>query len=157
MSKPTWHGGLPWGRLRQWYRRLRTAFFSTPEPTNRPAVTVDADLEALRRELGQQSFAPNWEYSYHKRGEDLNLARVEYAPHPWRVGTGLTWAQTHVRGWGRDGVVVLRAHYEPEPTEHPKEHLDGVGHSIEGGMERLRDVLDETGIGYVEGDQTVSR
>jgi len=120
-------------------------------------VTVDADLEALRRELGQQSFAPNWEYSYHKRGEDLNLARVEYAPHPWRVGTGLTWAQTHVRGWGRDGVVVLRAHYEPEPTEHPKEHLDGVGHSIEGGMERLRDVLDETGIGYVEGDQTVSR
>jgi hypothetical protein len=119
-------------------------------------VTVDAAVDELEAALGAQSWAPNWEVSYYKRGEDLNLARVEYAPHPWRVGTGLTWAQTHVRGWARGGVVVLRAHYEPEPTEHPRAHLDGVGHSIGGGMEKLRDALDEEGIAYVEGDTTAT-
>jgi len=156
MSKPTWHGGLPWGRLRQWYRSLRRTLFSTPEPTDRPAVTVNVGLDVLRRQLGQRSFAPNWEFSYHKRGEDLNLARVVYAPEPVRAGTGLSWFQTHVRGWERDGQVILRAHWEPEPTEHPKDHLDGVGHSLEGGMERLRRTLDECGIEFVEGDATES-
>lgn len=154
MSKPTWHSRLPWSRLRSWYRSLRRAFFSTSEPTHRPAVTVATDLDTLRRELGRRSFAPNWEYSYHKRGEDLNLAQVVYAPHPVRVGTGLEWFQTHVRGWERDGVVVLRAHWEPEPTEHPKPHLDGVGHSLDGGMERLKQTLDELGLEYVDGDTT---
>jgi hypothetical protein len=117
-------------------------------------VTVDAGLDEIRHALGRQSWAPNWEYSYYKRGEDLNLARVEYGSEPIRVGTGVDWWQAHVRGWERDDVVVLRAHYEPEPTEHPKAHLDGVGHSIETGMQRLRDALDAAGIGYVNGDQT---
>jgi len=153
MAKPTWHGGLPWDRLRFAYRRLRSTLFSIPEPTDRPALTVDATVDELTEALGSQSWAPNWEYSYDK-GEDLNLARVEYAPHPIRVGTGVEWWQYHVRGWPRDDVVVLRAHYEPAPTEHPRAHLDGVGHSLEGGMQQLRDALDEAGIGYVEGDQT---
>jgi len=150
MSKPTWHGGLPWGRLRRWYRLVRRTLFSAPEP-DRPAVQTDASLRELRRALGQQSFAPNWEYSYHKRGEDLNLARVVYGRHPVRAGTGLDWWQTHVRGWKReDGTVDLRAHWEPEPTEHPKAHLDGVGHSIDGGMQKLREAFDEAGIPYTE-------
>ena len=156
MAKPTWHGGLPWDRLRRQYRRLRSTFFSTPEPTDRPAVTVDADLDTIRAVLGKRSFAPNWEFSYAKKGEDINLARVEHASHPQQAGTGIDWWQCHVRGWARDGVVVLRAHYEPEPTEHPRKHLDGVGHSLEGGMQQLRDVLDAAGIGYVEGDQTAT-
>lgn len=151
MSEPTWHGGLPWGRLRRWYRSLRRTLFSTPEPVDRPALTVDATVDELRAALGAQSFAPNWEYSYHKKGEDLNLARVVHAPHPWRVATGLTWAQTHVRGWARDGVVVLRAHWEPEPTEAPKAHLDGVGHDIERGMQNLKSALDKADISYDEG------
>jgi len=156
MSKPTWHGGLPWDRLRFWYRRFRSSLFSVEEPTDRPAVTVDATVDELTGALGAQSWAPNWEYSYDK-GETLNLARVEHASHPIRVGTGVDWWQAHVRGWPRDDVVVLRAHYEPEPTEHPRAHLDGVGHSLEGGMQKLRDALDEAGIGYVDGDQTASQ
>jgi len=78
MSAPDWHGGLPWDRLRRWYRQLRKELFSTPEPTDRPAATVNVVLAEVRKALGQQSWAPNWEYSYHKRGEDLNLALVVY-------------------------------------------------------------------------------
>lgn len=89
MRKPTWHARVSWTRLRQWYRSLRAALFTTPEPTDRPAVTVAADLETVGRQLGRQSFAPNWEYSYHKRGEDLNLAGVEYRSAD--VDTDVRW------------------------------------------------------------------
>lgn len=120
-------------------------------------MTVDIGLDAVRQALGGRSWAPNWEYSYYKRGEDLNLALVVYwddHDHVDEDGDPIIWWQYHVRGWLRDGVVVLRAHFEPEPTEHPKAHLNGVGHDIERGMETLRGELDGLGIEFIDGDQT---
>jgi hypothetical protein len=36
-------------------------------------------------------------------------------------GEPIEWWQVHVRAWERDdGRTVLRAHWEPEPTEHPR-------------------------------------
>jgi hypothetical protein len=157
MAAPTWHGGLPWDRLRQWYRRLRRALFSTPEPTGRPAITTDVSLEELREALGERSWAPNWEYSYHKRGEDLNQSLVLYwadHDHTDKDDDPIVWWQSHVRGWVRDGAVVLRAHWEPEPTEYPQAHLKGVGHDVQRGMDDLRVELDDLDISYAEGDQT---
>lgn len=154
-SKPSWHGDLPWGRLRRAYRFLRRLFFSAPEPTDRPSIITEASLDELRDVLGQRSFAPNWEYSFHKRGEDLNLARIElWSDHDHVDGNSdpIIWWQTHIRGWKREGGhVELRAHWEPEPTEYPQAHLDGAGHDIQRAMDDLRVILDEEGIEYRDG------
>lgn len=109
-----------WTVLRKHYMAMRRRLFSRPEPSGK-AIIVDIGFEELRAVLGEQFFAPNWETSYYFRGEVLNLARVEYAERH-----GFEWWQTHVRGWpNSDGSTRLRAHYELEPTEHPREHVAG--------------------------------
>ena len=146
----SWHRSLPWPFLRQLYRDFRRTFFSKPRPEGTYLRLLDVTAAEVERDLGSKYFAPNWEFSYNKRGEDLNLARIEYASHPVRAGSGVEWMQTHVRGWEQDGFIDLGAHYEPEPTEHAKEHLGGGPFSREGGMDNLRRTLDELGVEYDE-------
>lgn len=152
MTKPTWHGSLPWSVVKTLYRIGRRELFSSPEPTHRPSVVADVDdVDELRRALGDSSYAPNWEVSYHKRGEIANLARVEFVDgEDYRDADGdrIVWWQTHVRAWPHDDGLLLRAHWEPEPTEHPRAHLRGVGHSLERGMSILRSDLDFAGVSY---------
>lgn len=108
--------------LTKYYRRLRKRYFSHPRPQGTYFV-VEGSAEDVKRALGKHYFGPNWTTSYYKRGEDLNLSKPEYTErieHP-----DIRWWQTHVRGWEKDGVVEVTAHYEPEPTEHPEAHLEG--------------------------------
>lgn len=139
---------LPWDHLRWAYRSFRKLFF-TKERSDRPVFMVDASVTEIEAELGRHSFSPNWEFSYNYRGEDLNLARVvswKSPEHP-----GIKWWQTHVRGFAPegDGPVELQAHWEPEPTEHDTDHLEGTGFSAEKGKEILGEYLDQTDLEVV--------
>lgn len=130
-------------------RELRKALFTADRPDG-TYLAVDAPLREIEAALGRQSYAPNWEFSYHERGEVLNLARIEYEERTVH-GREHRWWQTHVRGWeAADGRLELHGHWELEPTENGSEHLDGVGFSMQRGQDNLRADLDESGLGYEE-------
>jgi hypothetical protein len=136
-------GPLQFGKLALWW--LRKTFFSRPKPPN-PAVFVERTEEELVGILGPEHFEPGWEFSYSYRNEALNLRRVEYvADHP----LGFEWWQVHLRGYEHDdGRFELAAHFEVEPTEHPRAHVDGVGLDVDRGNEALMAVLDDAGVDY---------
>lgn len=150
MIPHNWHRSLPWKRLRHVYRVKRTNFFDLPRQSG-TYLRVQTDSTEPVREMhhvfGGVSYAPRWEVSY-CRGEDLNLARVEYSE---RNGYDEVWWQVHVRGYvSGDDEIELSAHYETETTEHPVAHLDGVGYDIARGLQELREVLEFHGYGYEE-------
>jgi hypothetical protein len=124
---------------------LRKTFFSRP-PTPAPALVVDRSVAETTRLLGERYFEPGWEFSYHYHDEVLNLRRVEY-----RDRSPYVWWQTHVRGYERDDGLVLAAHVETEPTEHPDAHLAAVGLDTDAGTAALAAVLDDAGVDYREG------
>lgn len=136
---------LPWDSIRRAYRHLRKLLFTTPR-SGGPYFLVDADLDEITEVLGQHSYAPNWEFSYNYRGEDLNLAQVVH--HRSKTHPDAVWWQTHVRGWGTEDRVELQAHWETEPTENDSAHLEGHGLEVSIGMKNLREVLDEEGLEY---------
>ena len=132
---------IPYTLLRHAHRDLRRTLFTKPRPTGQYVIVADSvDAEAV---LGRQSFAPNWEFSYNYRDEDLNLARVV---HDDDTQFAVEWWQTHVRGWKHDGYWWFRAHYEPEPTEHPKEHLDTFRPENRSGRRQLVTALDRQNV-----------
>lgn len=138
---------VPWDALRRTHRRLRKLFFSK-DRKDLPYIKVDATAEEVERELGKHSFAPNWEFSYYYRGEDVNLARVIYEAtdaHP-----DIVWWQVHVRGFVTEGGIELQAHWEPEPTEHDVDHIEGVGYDNERGIDMLSKYVEETDLTVVE-------
>lgn len=136
---------LPWNLLKRWYRLARLEWFTVGRHSGEYLV-VDMEVGEVERLLGSLHFAPNWEFSYHKRGEDLNLARVSYAG---AGPDGVEWWQDHVRGWDLgDGRTALKAHWEPEPTESPRVHARGALQERESGMDALRHVLSQEGVEY---------
>jgi hypothetical protein len=139
---------LPYDTIRFAYRQLRKALFTAPRPTGRYLV-ADAPVSAVEAALGGQSYAPNWEFSYHERGEILNLARVVYEEHAIE-GTRYRWWQTHVRGWDHPEGVALHGHWELEPTENDRDHVDGVGFDFARGMDNLQAALDDADVSYTE-------
>lgn len=129
------------------YRWVRKNFFEEPRPRGRYLVIEDADIEEVRQSLGQYSFSPNWEQSYFK-GEDLNLARIYYDERSSGDQT-IEWWQNHIRGFiHSDGSLWIQAHDEPEPTEYPYAHLDGVGHSTQKGLEEAALYIERIGFNY---------
>jgi hypothetical protein len=141
---------LPFDTIRFLVRELRKRFFAGEPPTGRHFL-VDAPIEEIVAALGRRSYAPNWAFSYYKRGEILNLARVTYEE---RTVDGRTyeWWQTHVRGWDHPDGIALHAHWELEPTEYANDHLDGVGFEFERGMTNLQEALDRSALAYSEID-----
>jgi hypothetical protein len=147
MGHPTtvWHAF--WDALRTLYRDLRRVVASSTEHSGQ-ALVVEASHEDVTAALGRRYFAPNWQFSYHERGEDLNLARVEHAPREVH-GHEYVWWQAHVRGWVQsDGSVRLRPHYELEPTEYDQDHIKGIGLEVTKGVERVAQALDAEGLPY---------
>lgn len=147
MSHPTsiWHA--LWDAFRSFYKDVKRVLASSTEHGGQ-ALVVEASLEDVRASLGRQHFAPNWEFSYYERGENLNLARVEYDSREVRDHEYVWW-QAHVRGWVQDnGSVRLRPHYELEPTEYDQDHIDGIGLDVTTGLEQVAQVLDEEGLPY---------
>lgn len=147
MSHPTtiWHA--LWDGLRTFYRDFRRVVASSEEHSGL-ALVVPESVEAVTAALGRQYFAPNWEFSYHERGENLNLARIEYDPRESHDHEYLWW-QTHVRGWEQDdGSVRLRPHYELEPTEYDQDHVKGIGLDVPAGVENVAQALDNEGVPY---------
>lgn len=147
MSHPTTIRHAVWDGLRMLYWTLRRVVASGQEHGG-PALVVPETAESVTATLGRRYFAPNWEFSYYRRGEDLNLARVEYE-HREIADHEYVWWQTHVRGWKQDdGSIRLRPHYELEPTEYDQDHIDGVGLDVAAGVENVADVFDDEGISY---------
>lgn len=129
--------------LRRAYLKFRKMFFTRERPDG-PFHVVDTTPEEVRKVLGTSCYGPNWVFSYNFKGEIINLARPIYNE---KEPKGIKWWQVHVRGWtSRGGLLYLRAHYEPEPTQHPSEHLDGVGYSTGNAMKSLKETLESGGI-----------
>lgn len=139
---------IPFDQIQYGYRQLRKALFTADRPGGKYLV-VDGSTDEVEAALGRQSYAPNWEFSYHERGEILNLARVVYEERAVD-GTPYHWWQTHVRGWDHPDGIALHGHWELEPTENGNEHLDGVGFAFDRGMGNLRSALDRTDLTYTE-------
>lgn len=148
---------IPYGVVVEAFRSFRERYFTVGRlggeyvrirPTDEMAVLdqverTEAQLRRMRKLFGVRSYAPNWEFSYHKRGEDLNLARVVYEENP--EYPDIVWWQVHIRGWvAEDGSIELTAHWEAEPTENPLAHVESVGWDRERGMKHLKQVLRET-------------
>lgn len=145
----TLHSILPWKPLQGAYRWFRRTFFTKPAPGGTyivvDPITFDDPIDI---ELGQFSFAPNWEQSYNMRGEDFNVARVVQAHHI--DYPGVVWWQCHLRGWYYEDKLYLSAHWEPEPIEHPEAHLNADGFNAERGRSILKTYLDRLEIPYQE-------
>lgn len=137
---------IPWNDVKKAWALGRRRWFSKPRPEG-TYFRVEATPGQIRREFGRRGYAPNWEQSFYKRGEEVNLADVRYSydedvpPAPDAVAR--VWWQTHLRGWPHDGGIDLIAHWELEPTENPDGHLDGVGFSYTEGMSNIEPILDE--------------
>lgn len=142
-------GPLKMARYALWW--TRKTVFTKDKPDN-PAFFVTMSEEEVVELLGGEYFEPSWELSYSYRNETLNLRRVQYVPdHP----LGYEWWQVHIRGYlHRAGeefetdTFELAPHFELEPTEYPRPHVEHVGLEIERGAEALRDVLDAHGVEY---------
>lgn len=140
----SWHAAIPWGWVQHAYRSFRRRWFTRNRPEYHEYVVVPPDIDGLvpvertvYGVLGPEGFAPNWEFSYNYRGEDLNIARVFYDRREVD-GDPYAWWQDHVRGWvHHDGSIWLTGHRELEPTEHPHGHLDAVGWSKDETMNRI--------------------
>ncbi|MFB6282542.1 MAG: hypothetical protein ABEK59_01215 [Halobacteria archaeon] len=145
----TWLTYIPFEWLRAVIRSFRKTFFTKPRPKGEYLVidptgnTLEYNVRSLVALLGSRSYSPNWELSYNRKGESLNLARVVYAKDEDQPD--IVWWQIHVRGWVQpDGTIELTAHWEPEPTEYSKPHLNGVGFDREKGMDYLKATLTQS-------------
>ena len=142
-------GPMKMAKFALWW--MRKTVFTKPKPRN-PAFFVPMAEKEIVELLGKEYFEPGWEISYSYRNETLNLRRVEYvSDHP----LGFEWWQVHVRGYlhgpetGFDEPTFeLAAHFELEPTEYPRPHVEHVGLEIRRGAETLRDIFDANGVEY---------
>ncbi|WP_318570073.1 hypothetical protein [Salinigranum marinum] len=141
--------------LRSYWWLRKTVF--THEKTDNPYLVVELTKAAAQRFFGERNFEPGWEMSYSFRGEILNLRRVEWAHVP--AYPDLQWWQVHIRGYRHDDPpgLELTAHFEAEPAEHPKEHIDHVGIDVPRGNGVLRRLLDEGGVEYTLSDDWSER
>ena len=151
MSHPTSIRHAIWDSLRKAYRTFRRTVATAGEHGGQ-AIVVPRSVATVERTLGLAFFAPNWEFSYYERGEDMNLARVVYDEQDRHHHT-YTWWQTHARGWeyrDDDGQphTRLRCHFELEPTEYDQDHIQGIGVSIDRGVDTVAEVLEAAGIDY---------
>lgn len=148
-----WHSIIPYDELRALYRKFRGALFQKERPQGE-YVVVNSTVNALEMIFGREYFAPNWEFSYYKRGEDLNLSRIYYDSRTIDDKEYIWW-QTHIRGWmHEDGTIWLKAHDELEPTEYDKEHIFGIGFNADKGLNDMRNVLDKADIDYTNKEWT---
>jgi hypothetical protein len=152
-------GPLKMAKFALWW--TRKTVFTKPKPDN-PAFFVALSEEEIVELLGTEYFEPGWELSYSFRNETLNLRRVEYVPvHPEHPD--YKWWQVHIRGYHHErgeqygrtpderfeaDTFELAAHFELEPTEYPRPHVEHVGLEIRRGAEALRDVFDAHGVEY---------
>ncbi|TYL37196.1 hypothetical protein CV102_17910 [Natronococcus pandeyae] len=126
---------------------VRQVFF-TRERSGADSVVVPLSAQQAEAMLSEHHFEPGWWLSYSFRGEELNMRRPEHRViEPGKA----KWWQSHVRGYSTetDGgeAIELTWHVEPEPKEHPTEHLIGPA-DYEEGAALLKSLLDDHGIEY---------
>lgn len=145
-------GPLKMAKFALWW--TRKTIFSKRKPDN-PAFFVSMREEVIVEMLGGEYFEPGWELSYSYRNETLNLRRVEYVPdHPEHPD--FTWWQVHIRGYHHgpedgfaEATFELAPHFELEPTEYPRQHVEHVGLEIRRGAKALKAILDAHNVDYV--------
>lgn len=135
---------LPWRAFRGSLYLLRKVYFSVPRPDLRgllvgnPSGVEQPLVDRIRAVLGDHYFGPN-HWSYHYKGEILNLRRVV---HDETRVDGLEYFQDHIRGFPHPGGLELVAHFEPDPVEHSRAHLSDEYVDWGEGMNRLEAVLE---------------
>lgn len=145
-------GPLAGLRLLLWW--IRKTFFTRPRFDSDSVVLSLSKSEATRW-LGGHHFEPGWAFSYSFRDEILNLRRPKHVPdHP-----DLPWWQAHVRGYSYPAEATidrleLTCHIEPDPIEHPDEHLVPGADDYERGTALLVELLEWDGIEYEYIDRT---
>lgn len=147
----------PIGNLRRTYWWLRKTFFTRPRSRS-DSVVVRLSPKTIKSRLGKRYFEPGWEFSYQYRDEILNMRRVEYddalSNYTSEVPSHLDWWQVHIRGYpypsdsSSPKHLELTAHFEPEPTEYPDEHVSKRYIDLDRGMETLLEILDNTNTNY---------
>lgn len=141
----SWHKIIPYGLLLLWYSAIRRVYFKKPRPRGEYLV-VDMGPDDVESLLGVRNFAPNWELSYYKAGENMNLSRVQW--HYDEDYPEYRWWQLHVRGWEEPDGTWLRAHWELEPSENGHAHIEEIGYSASAGMTALKFVLDDANVEF---------
>lgn len=133
---------------------LRKTFFAKHR-SETPAVVVDLGVDEAENLLGSYFFEPGWEMSYHYYNEVLNMRRVECISSDEH--SDIRWWQVHIRGYCHErdddetcAKLELTAHFEPEPIEHPDEHLSEEFIDIRRGNEVLVELLEKSSISYTK-------
>jgi hypothetical protein len=123
------------------YMTARGALF-TKKMKDAKYLRIDisiANLEMMLREV----YYDDWsEFSFHYEGEDLNMRR------PFYMDGEQNDYQHHIRAWGKDNKVYLRAHNELCAKDHPVLHLKAKGLNHDKGMADLESLLQTLGIPY---------
>lgn len=136
---------LQWRLVRRGFDAVRSRFFSVD--VQNPQMEVDVSIDELRETLGRRHYTNAWELSYEYKQEDLNMRTPVYLEDEYN------WYQHHVRAFEDDGRVTVHSHLELEPTEYPYEHINEIGYSNPEGIKRMKNVLDNAGIGYTMLDE----
>lgn len=131
-----------WDRALLYFSYFRRRYFSVEVPPKQPRVYVEEDYEKLQEIFRREHFLVSWPFSYNYEGEVMNMARAEYEDDEY------SFYQTHVRAFESDDGYFFLAHYELDPTDYPREHLDGVNIDGAKGRENLKDILSEYDIDY---------
>ena len=133
---------LPWNFIRTSVYTVRR-IFGTKELPEREHLIVEHPADEIEDLFRSEHFRTGWFLSYRYEGEDGNYCRAELGEE------GEKHMQVHVRAFNKssDGCAVY-AHYETDPVEHPRTHLNEENHSIEEGMEKVKEILDRHDITY---------
>lgn len=135
---------LPLKKIYQAGMWARATFF--PKPRRKATYyRVEKTEDEIERMLGKEHHTHDWEFSYAKRGEDINMRRPDHKDDEYE------WYQNHVRGWKvEEGVHDLICHTELAPGDYLFGHLRGVNFSKEEGMHNLKAMLAEYKVPYEE-------
>lgn len=135
---------LPWRLIRRVGFSLRKELASKDKP-NRDHILVDMSVEDLRDFFREKHYREGWFLSYNYHGEDGNLCRAELEHDDYGD------YQHHIRLFDAGaGKTEVYAHYELDPIQFPRKHLNGVGQSVKKGQQLLKTILDSHKIAYVE-------
>lgn len=139
---------VPWYALKRSFYNMRRLGF-TKDKRNIQVRAYYCSLDELETIFRKEHFQDGRLFSFHYKGEDLNLYRPEYEDDNWEA------YQTHVRFFkltdnnGRS-YIGLDLHYELNPREDGQElpHLKGVNNENEEAIENVEEIFKEHRVDY---------
>ncbi|WP_254864737.1 hypothetical protein [Halovivax gelatinilyticus] len=133
---------LPWQALFQGtYLFRRYLFAMEPEPVEHVLVE-GLEPDELTEVFLSAGLLKGDYASYYYFGEELNMVHGIYKPDEFE------WYQYHVRGFSCEAGTRLRPHTELYWRMYPKRHMRLENLSVEEGVARTEEILDEAAVDY---------